>query len=92
MINIENADNDNIDSSTFVVVFATEDNQTLTISRDGTDIHTATLNLNERVNIIKLAQDTITIDNALIKGTNNSGEFVTYRRVEDDLIRAYQIS
>jgi len=92
MIDIENADNDNIDSSTFVVVFATEDNQTLTISRDGTDIHTATLNLNERVNIIKLAQDTITIANGLIHGTNNLGEFVTCRRVEDDLIRADQIS
>ena len=92
MIDIENADNDNIDSSTFVVVFATEDNQTLRTSRDGTDIHTATLNLNERVNIIKLAQDTITIANGLINGINNLGEFVTCRRVEDDLIRADQIS
>ncbi len=92
MIDIENADNDNIDSSTFVVVFVTEDNQTLTISRDGTDIHTATLNLNERVNIMKLAQDTITIANGLINGTNNLGEFITCRRVEDDLIRADQIS
>ena len=91
MIELENLDNDNVGSSTFVVVRPTEDNQTLTISRDGTDIYTATLNLDERVNIKKLPSDTITIAQALVEGTDNVGEFITLRRVKDGFIRADQI-
>lgn len=91
MIELENLNNDNVESSIFVVIMPTEDNQTLTINRDGTDIYTATLNLDERANIKKLSSDTITIDNALVIGTNSIGEFTTIRAVKDGIIRADQI-
>lgn len=93
MINkIENPNNDNLGEKTFVVVFATEDNQTLTISRNSSDIHSITLNTGERSNIKKLPTDTVTIENAIVEATDSIGAFTQLRRVEDRFIRADLIS
>ena len=92
MINrIENPNNDNLGEKTLVVVSSTEDNQTLTISRDGSDIHSATLNTGDTSNFKKLPTDTVTIENAIVYATDNVGLFGQYRNVKDRFIRADQI-
>ena len=93
MINrIENPNNDNLGEKTLIVVSSTEDNQTLTISRDGSAIHSATLNTGDTSNFKKLPTDTVTIENANVEATDSIGAFTQLRRVEDRFIRADLIS
>lgn len=93
MINrIENPNNDNLGEKTLVVVSSTEDNQTLTISRNGSSIHSATLNTGDTSNFKKLPTDTVTIENGIVYATDSYGAFGQYRNVKDRFIRADQIS